>query len=126
MPIEIVNNYLNYSYNVLSLEQPINEEGDYTILDSIASKDNVESPVFQSLLKTDINLLFSNLGIREAMVIKLRYGLDGNKQMTLEEVGEVLGLSKGRVREIENKTLRKMRKNAWLDQSCRPLREYLK
>ena len=80
---------------------------------------SVESPitdddrVFNELLNKDLSstLMFalSQLSEREAMVIKMRNGLDGSTGMTLEEIGSVLNITRERVRQIENKALRKLR-----------------
>jgi RNA polymerase primary sigma factor len=73
------------------------------------------SPVDQAskqLLRDHLNEVLGTLSDREARVLRLRFGLDpsvGNKQMTLEEVGRVFGVTRERIRQIEAKALRKLK-----------------
>ena len=70
------------------------------------------SPVDQAskqLLKDHLDEVLATLSEREAKVLKLRFGLEGNKQMTLEEVGKVFGVTRERIRQIEAKALRKLK-----------------
>ena len=60
-------------------------------------------------MKNDINDLLETLTERESKVIKHRFGLDGHKELTLKEVGELFNVSQERVRQIEAKILRKLR-----------------
>ena len=126
MPLSLVKEYLSYTYEFLSLDEPINEEGNYTLLDCIESNDDVLLVVCQNQLKEDIDLLFSNLSVREKQIIRMRFGLDNNKQMTLSEVGDTIGMSKARVRETERKALNKMRRQVYIDRNIRPLKDYLR
>ena len=127
LPIETVTEYLIYNYDILSLDQPVGEDGNSTVGDYI-EENNTELKVMQDMLKTDINVLFSVLSPREIQIIKLRFGLTekSNDGMTLNKVGEIIGISKARVRAIEGKALRKMRRFAWMDKDARTLREYLR
>jgi len=96
---------------VTSLEAPVGEEGESMLGDFIPDEGQ-PSPVDQAskqLLKNHLDEVLATLSDREARVLKLRFGLEGNKQMTLEEVGKVFGVTRERIRQIEAKALRKLK-----------------
>ena len=66
----------------------------------------------QLVQKEEVSELLESLSDRERQVIRLRYGLDGGKPGTLEEIGEQLGVTRERVRQIEARALEKLRMNA--------------
>ena len=95
----------------VSIDQSINEEDDATIGDLIAD-DSIESPLkdlYQEDVRNSVRAVLQTLETREAEVITMRYGLGGTKTKTLEEIGKQYGLSKERIRQIEEKALRKLR-----------------
>lgn len=94
-----------------SLEAPVGEDKDSILGDFIPDEQSL-SPVDQAskqLLRDHLEEVLSTLSDREAKVLKLRFGLDGTKQMTLEEVGKVFGVTRERIRQIEAKALRKLK-----------------
>ncbi len=94
-----------------SLETPVGEDGESLLGDFIPDESQL-SPVDQAskqLLKDHLDEVLSTLSDREAKVLKLRFGLEGSKQMTLEEVGKVFGVTRERIRQIEAKALRKLK-----------------
>lgn len=96
---------------VTSLEAPVGEDKESFLGDFIPD-DTQPSPVdaaSKQLLKDNLFEVLSSLSDREARVLKLRFGLEGNKQMTLEEVGKVFGVTRERIRQIEAKALRKLK-----------------
>lgn len=96
---------------VTSLEAPVGEDEDSVLGDFIPDEGQL-SPVDQAsrqLLKDHLDEVLSTLSYREAKVLKLRFGLEGDKQMTLEEVGKVFGVTRERIRQIEAKALRKLK-----------------
>ncbi len=96
---------------VTSLETPVGEDQE-SVLGDFLPDENQLSPVDQAskqLLKDHLDGVLSTLSDREARVLKLRFGLEGNKQMTLEEVGRVFGVTRERIRQIEAKALRKLK-----------------
>jgi len=85
-----------------SLEAPVGEEKDSLLGDFIPDEQSL-SPVDQAskqLLKDHLDEVLKTLSDREAKVLKLRFGLEGTKQMTLEEVGRVFGVTRERIRQI--------------------------
>ena len=97
--------------DVTSLEAPVGEDQESQLGDFIPDENSL-SPVDQAskqLLKDHLDEVLKTLSDREAKVLKLRFGLEGNKQMTLEEVGKVFGVTRERIRQIEAKALRKLK-----------------
>jgi RNA polymerase primary sigma factor len=96
---------------VSSLEAPVGEDQESFLGDFIPDESQL-SPVdaaSKQLLKDHLDEVLATLSDREARVLKLRFGLEGNKQMTLEEVGRVFGVTRERIRQIEAKALRKLK-----------------
>ena len=94
-----------------SLEAPVGEDQESILGDFIPDESQL-SPVDQAskqLLKDHLDEVLGTLTEREAKVLKLRFGLEGTKQMTLEEVGRVFGVTRERIRQIEAKALRKLK-----------------
>ncbi|MGB6839057.1 MAG: RNA polymerase sigma factor RpoD [Microgenomates group bacterium] len=96
---------------VTSLETPVGDDKESFLGDFIPDEGQ-PSPVDQAskqLLKDHLDEVLHTLSDREAKVLKLRFGLEGNKQMTLEEVGKVFGVTRERIRQIEAKALKKLK-----------------
>ena len=70
-----------------------------------------DSRTEKNMLRESILDSMENLNEREQMILKLRFGIDDGRQRTLEEVGKVYGVTRERIRQIEEKALQKMRKN---------------
>ena len=107
-----------------SLETPIGDEEDSFYGDFIPDE-NVESPVEQAskiILAEELDEALSKLNEREAMVLKLRKGLVDGREHTLEEVGSHFGVTRERIRQIENKALRKLK---YHESRTRKLRDFL-
>ncbi len=94
----------------VSLETPIGEEEDSHLGDFISDEDSLSPHESASyiLLKENLEEVMKVLTEREAMVLKLRFGLDNGKGRTLEEVGRVFNVTRERIRQIEAKALRKL------------------
>ncbi|MGA1846528.1 sigma-70 family RNA polymerase sigma factor [Deferribacter abyssi] len=108
-----VENVLRVSRNYLSLEAPIKDGEDKSFIDLLESgRKSVEEEIFLNTLKSNIEEIVTELNEREAQIIKWRFGLDGETPKTLEEIGEVLNISRERVRQIEARALSKLRKKA--------------
>jgi RNA polymerase primary sigma factor len=94
----------------ISLEKPVGEEEDSSLADFVPDE-QAESPfdtTSLSLRREDVELALAALPERERRVIELRYGLDGSQPFTLEEVGRAFGVTRERIRQIENNTLKKL------------------
>ena len=94
----------------ISLEKPIGEEEESSLGDFVPDE-QAESPfdtASLSLRREDIELALASLPERERKVIELRFGLCGTQPCTLEEVGRAFGVTRERIRQIENNTLKKL------------------
>jgi len=110
MAPEEVREILRMAQHPISLEKPIGEEEDSELGDFVED-DQAESPFDSAsvtLRRSDIENALSSLPARERRVIELRYGLDGSQPCTLEEVGRAFGVTRERIRQIENNTLKKL------------------
>jgi len=106
-----VREILKISQKTTSLETPIGDDDDSYLGDFIADESQVSpyDATSRRLLKENINEVLSALTDREAKVLKMRFGLGGNRPMTLEEVGSKFGVTRERIRQIEAKALRKLK-----------------
>ncbi|MGV4984735.1 RNA polymerase sigma factor [Streptomyces sp. NRAIS4] len=114
---------LRLAQEPVSLHAPVGEEDDVALGDLIEDGDAaspVESAAFL-LLRQHLEAVLSTLGERERKVVQLRYGLIDGRPRTLEEIGRLFGVTRERIRQIESKTLNKLRDHAFADQ----LRGYL-
>nr|WP_202434640.1 MULTISPECIES: RNA polymerase sigma factor [unclassified Streptomyces] len=120
---ERVETILRLAQEPVSLHAPVGEEDDVAFGDLIEDGDApspVESAAFL-LLREHLEAVLSTLGERERKVVQLRYGLDDGRPRTLEEIGRLFGVTRERIRQIESKTLARLRDHAFADQ----LRGYL-
>ena len=99
------------SQEPVSLETPIGEEDDSHLGDFIKDEHNMspEEYATNEMLKDEISDILLTLTEREEKVIRLRFGLEDGKARTLEEVGQLFGVTRERIRQIEAKALRKLR-----------------
>ncbi|MFG3548323.1 RNA polymerase sigma factor [Streptomyces sp. NPDC047725] len=120
---ERVGEVLRLAQEPVSLHAPVGEEDDVALGDLIEDGDAaspVESAAFL-LLRQHLEAVLSTLGERERKVVQLRYGLVDGRPRTLEEIGRIFGVTRERIRQIESKTLNKLRDHTYADQ----LRGYL-
>jgi RNA polymerase primary sigma factor len=112
MPPARVEEALKVGQEPVSLETPVgSEEGDASLADFIpdASIDRPLEIVANRLREADVQAALESLPWRERRVLELRYGLAGEGPMTLEEIGTQVGVTRERVRQIESKTLLKLK-----------------
>lgn len=107
----------------LSLDEPFKEEDGNSLLDVIESDrySPPDSTLMKESLQLEIEKILSTLKPREAEIIRLYFGLEGDRPLTLEEIGEHFRLTRERVRQIKEKALRRLRHRSRLE----PLRKYL-
>nr|PZN44078.1 MAG: RNA polymerase sigma factor RpoD [Bacillota bacterium] len=111
IPVERVREIMKIAQEPVSLETPIGEEEDSHLGDFIEDQDApapAEAASYQ-LLREQLEEVLETLTPREEKVLRLRFGLDDGRARTLEEVGQVFGVTRERIRQIEAKALRKLR-----------------
>lgn len=106
-----VHDTMNITKEPISLDARVNEEDDVSIADMVADEDaaNALDAVEKTSMTDILKRVLDTLDEREKEVILMRYGFGGKQPKTLEVVGEELGLSKERIRQIEAKALKKLR-----------------
>ncbi|MBP3810936.1 MAG: RNA polymerase sigma factor RpoD [Clostridiales bacterium] len=115
MPVDKIRDIQRISQDPVSIDKPVGEEEDSHLVDFIPSDEYVspDDEVSRELLKEDLIKVLDLLTEREAKVIRLRFGLDDDKQRTLEEVGRSLGVTRERIRQIEAKSIRKLGRSSY-------------
>ena len=108
---EKVREVVKISQEPVSLETPIGEEDDSHLGDFVPDERMMSPEEYATaeLLKEELSSVLETLTEREEKVLKLRFGLDDGQCRTLEEVGQIFGVTRERIRQIEAKSLRKMR-----------------
>jgi len=109
-----IENLLEIARRPVSLETPIDEEGDSTFGDFV---EDVNSPapaeeVATNLLHQQLGAALDRLPSREAQILRLRYGLEDGRVYTLEEVGQEIGVTRERVRQLEAQALNRLRQSS--------------
>ena len=111
MPVEKVQEVQKYGREPISLHTPLGEDGDSEFGDLIEDTDAIapSDAVAVSLLQEQFKQVLETLSPREAGVIKMRYGLEDGQPKTLDDIGRVYGVTRERIRQIESKTMSKLR-----------------
>ncbi len=111
VPVEKVREIIKISQDPVSLDTPIGEEEDSHLGDFIPDERSMspEEYATNEILKDEISTVLMTLTDREEQVLKLRFGLIDGTCRTLEEVGQIFGVTRERIRQIEAKALRKLR-----------------
>jgi RNA polymerase sigma factor (sigma-70 family) len=111
LPIERLREVKVAAQDVASLDKPIGEDGDATMGELVADESAVspEDSATAVLSRVEVERALGALSVREREVLMLRYGLVDGEEHTLEDIGEQFGLTRERIRQIEKKTLTKLR-----------------
>ena len=111
MPLARLHEIINETMEATSLDTPIGEEDDSSVGDFVADTSSMspsEAATYM-MMQQRIEEVLGTLTEREQQVLRMRFGLNGGEAHTLEEVGEVFGVTRERIRQIEAKALRKLR-----------------
>ena len=111
LPIEKIIEANRTAADTLSLDTPVGDEEDTTI-GSFVEDDNIPGPAestSNTMLAEALTEILGTLTKREADVLKMRFGMYDGRNHTLEEVGQIFGVTRERIRQIENKAIRKLR-----------------
>ncbi len=109
-----VENLLEIARRPVSLETPIDDEGDSTFGDFVedANSPAPADEVASTLLQEQLEGALDRLPAREAQILRLRYGLEDGRVYTLEEVGQTIGVTRERVRQLEAQALNRLRQSS--------------
>ena len=124
LPVEKIEHIIKISQETVSLETPVGEEEDSRLGDFIEDKESLspeENAIYQ-LMKGHVGESLVFLSPREQKILKMRFGLETGRTHTLEEVGKEFGVTRERIRQIEAKSLQKLKKN----EQAAKLKDYLK
>lgn len=112
IPVEVVKRILNSTNDAISLDTPILEGKNATLLDSVPDQEDSipDFVIAQKALKEKLReALKQHLNEREEEIIKLRFGIDQNRTSTLDEIGKKFNLTRERIRQIEKHSLNKLK-----------------
>jgi RNA polymerase primary sigma factor len=120
---EKVSSYLSLAAGTTSLDQPTRDDSDLTFADNLAATDVVDpsDSIEVEDMREAVRDILKELSEREQAVMRMRFGLDGREGATLEEVGKAFNITRERVRQIEVRTLFRLRGSA----SSRALRHFV-
>ncbi len=123
LPLQKVEHIMKISQETVSLESPVGEEEDSKLGDFIEDKISLspEEVTIYEMLKGHIGDSMMILSPREQKILKMRFGLDGERTHTLEDVGQEFGVTRERIRQIEAKALQRLQKH----ENSKQLRDYL-
>lgn len=106
-----VSELLSISRDMVSLEHPLYEEKDSSSIGDFIEADRYQAPdamAVESALRDDIETVLDTLDVKEAEVIRFRYGLGNKSPLSLKEIGDRFDLTKERIRQIEKKALKRL------------------
>ncbi|HHU36853.1 MAG TPA: RNA polymerase sigma factor RpoD/SigA [Treponema sp.] len=110
-----VRDIINISRDMVSLDVPVFTDSDGSTIGDFIEDNQSEQPeevMMEIALQDDIDKVLSSLTEKEARVLQLRFGLNGNRPMSLKEVGDQFDLTKERIRQIEKKAIKRLQNPA--------------
>ncbi len=112
---DMVRKCLEYNLRCSSLDAPLNDDSE-TALSGVLTDRNIPSPDYKMAVKEstaiEVEQLLSTLKPRQAEIISMYFGINGSKAMSLEDISDRIGVSRERVRQIKERSLRRLRRNA--------------
>lgn len=122
LPADKVQDTLRVSGRHVSVDAPFTDGEENSLLDVLVNNDspNADKALMHESLSREVDRALSTLTERESDIIKLFFGI-GCQEMTLEEIGDKFGLTRERVRQIKEKSIRRLRQNS----RCSLLKDYL-
>jgi RNA polymerase primary sigma factor len=126
IPVNKVAHLKSVSIRPASLDAPIGEDGDSATFGDIVGDENAITPyesVRERNLTSDLNHMINSLDRREADILRMRFGLDGHDELTLEEVGRKFKVTRERVRQLQNLALKKIRQLMTKNEAQRSIEE---
>lgn len=114
-PVDKIEFLLNSNFNASSLDAPLSDGSgdDFSMHNILSSTVETDKEVMRQSLSTDINKILDELSERQAYILKRTFGIGHTQAETLEEISEELGLSRERVRQIKDTTIRKIKAKGW-------------
>ena len=111
MDVDEVRKLMNVSRKSLSLDAPLFEGEEKTLFSYLSDDETLdpEEQTFESARQKEIRETLDSLQPREAKIVKLYYGLDGNEPLTLREIGSIFNLSRERIRQIKERAIERLR-----------------
>ena len=95
----------------IRLDAPLDPDGDRTLIDRFAAAEgaDTEAEVMDRFLSEEVELALATLQPRDSRVLRLYFGLDGGREHTLEEIGQMLGVTRERVRQLRDRALKRLK-----------------
>jgi RNA polymerase nonessential primary-like sigma factor len=111
-PIESLRKLLDFNERITSLDIPVGKDGDSPLVDFVSSEESQEpgGKLEDEEISHSVDSWLSQLEFKQREVIVRRFGLHGYERATLEQVGEALGLTRERVRQIQMDALKRLRR----------------
>jgi RNA polymerase primary sigma factor len=108
--VDVVQSLLALNTSEVRLDAPLDPEGDRALIDRFVAEDygNAEAEVMDRLLTEQVEAALATLPDRDAKVLRLYFGLDGGREHTLEEIGQMLGVTRERVRQLRDRALKRL------------------
>jgi RNA polymerase primary sigma factor len=110
LSVDVVQSLLALNTSEVRLDAPLDPDGDRSLMDRFVAEEygNAEAEVMDRLLAEQVAAALETLPDRDSRVLKLYFGLDGGQEHTLEEIGQMLGVTRERVRQLRDRALKRL------------------